>query len=110
MFICFLACWPLEGTTGVSTLNMSTRKTDRQQIKLRTRHKVYLIHSVLNLLVNIHVPLYWTDISEQLIRANNSNTHALPHAASEFADTSSFYLDELCLRTTKEDYKIIKYD
>lgn len=56
------------------------------------------MHSVLNPFVHVHVPSHWA-----ADKTDNTNTHVLPHIASGLADTTSYYLNELWMRTTKED-------
>lgn len=38
-------------------------------------------------------------------KTDNTNTRVLLHIASELADTYSYYLNELWLRTTKDDVR-----
>lgn len=91
----------LEGTPGI---------VSPQKITLRTWDKVYPVHP-LNLLLLVKTTLSLARLCSSMChligltadKTDNSDTHVLPRIASELADTYSYYLNELWLRTTKHD-------
>lgn len=91
-----------------SPLNALITKYDMLQITLKTWNKVYLVHTIFLLLEknkmhSLQKPFAYISLGRQPCttdKTDNTDTLILPHIASELADTYTYYLNELWLRTT----------